>query len=665
MTNYGLFFIVGLGMGAAYAALAMGLVVIHKGTGTINFAQGAMAVYGAYVYDEIRKTGRLVLPVGELDVGDGFVTALILGLATAALLGLAVHLLVFRRLRAAPPLAKVVASVGLMIALQALVVLRFDGDARAVAPILPNEVVRWGSLSFSRDRLYLTAIVVLLGVALWAYFRFTRIGLATRAASENERAASLSGFSPELLAGGAWVLSSTFTGLVAILAAPSTSLNPTNYTLFVIPALAVALLARLDSLAVACLGGLLLGAGQSEISLLVSRPWWPEWATVGVADALPFVLIVIALFAFGGSLPDRGAVQAIALPPVFRSRNRPWVVAGGTVAGLAALVVTSGSYRFGLISSMIFALIALSWVVLTGLVGQISLAQAGIAGAAGFVLSKVTTDAGIPFPLSLLVASACATVLGVAVGVPALRIRGAQLAVVTLAGAVALERFVFRNPYFSPPEGNPISSPSLFGIDLSVRRGDDLIRLPFGVMVLVVLVLAALAVGNLTRSDTGRMFLAVRSNERAAAAAGIDVAATKLTAFAIASFLAGVGGCLIGYSRGQLSADSFTIFVGVSLLAWAYLGGITSVSGALIAGVAAPLGISYVVLDRNVHLGRYYVLISGIALIATAVQNPNGIVGRSRASREAMAARRRERAAARGTATGIGARETTPSPSGV
>jgi branched-chain amino acid transport system permease protein len=537
-----------------------------------------------------------------------------------------------------------VASVGLMIALQALVVLRFTSDARAVAPILPNEVVEWGHLSFSRDRLYLASVVALLGVALWAYFRFTRVGLATRAASENERAASLSGFSPDWLAGSTWVVSSTCIGLVAILAAPSTTLSSTNYTLYVIPALAVALLARLDSLGVACIGGLVLGAAQSEISLLVSRTWWPEWGSVGVSDALPFVLIVIALFAFGGSLPERGAAQAEPLPPVFRSENRPWVVALGALGALLALAVTSGSYRFGVISSMVFALLAQSCVVEPGLIGQISLGQAGIAGAAGFVLSKVTTDLGLPFPLSLVSAAACATVLGVAVGVPALRIRGAQLAVVTLAGAVALERLVFRNPYFSPPAGNPIEPPSLLGLDLSVRRGDDLMRLPFGIMVLVILVLAALGVGNLTRSDTGRTFLAVRSNERAAAAAGIDVAAAKLTAFAMASFLAGLGGCLIGYSRGQLSADSFTIFVGVSLLAWAYLGGITSVSGALVAGIFAPLGISYVVIDRNIHLGRYYALISGVALILTAVQNPNGIVGQSRASRAAMAARRRERA---------------------
>jgi branched-chain amino acid transport system permease protein len=122
--------------------------------------------------------------------------------------------------------------------------------------------------------------------------------------------------------------------------------------------------------------------------------------------------------------------------------------------------------------------------------------------------------------------------------------------------------------------------------------------------------------------------LAVRSNERAAASVGVDVARAKLVAFAVSSFLAGVGGCLLGYSRGQLSADSFGVTVGLSLLAFAYLGGITSVAGAVVAGTLAPLGIGYVVLDRTFELGRHYLLVSGLLLVATAVLNPVGIAGR-------------------------------------
>ncbi|MGV9453807.1 ABC transporter permease [Streptomyces sp. NPDC003635] len=635
MNAYLSMLVVGLGVGTAYAALATGLVAVHKGTGILNFAQGAMAMWGVYVYDEIRKTGRLVLPVGSVPVDDGLAAAVTVSLLTSTALGVSAHFLVFRPLRAAPQLAKVVATIGIMLATQALVVLRFTSQPRTVAPILPNTAVTWGDVTFSRDRLYLAAVAALAAAVLWAYFRFTRTGLATRAASENETAASLFGYSPDLLAAVTWGLVGAVTGIVTILAAPVTGLNPVNYTLYVVPALAVALIARLRSLGTACTAGLALGAFQSGVTYLGTKEWWPSWAGTGAADALPFVVIVVCLFLLGRRLPGRGGVETAALPPVRVPRMRAATILMWTALGLALLTVTAGSYRFGVVSSMIMAVIALSLVVLTGLIGQISLAQAAFAGASGFTLSKFSTDAGLPFPLSLLAAGAVAALLGVLVGLPALRIRGAQLALVTLAGAVTIERLVFRNPHLSAPGGELIEDATLFGLDLGVREGTELVRLPFAAMVLTVLMLAAVGVGNLARSATGRAFLAVRSNERAAAAAGIDVAATKLVAFALASFLAGVGGCLIGYSRGQLSADSFSVLAGLSFLAFAYLGGITSIAGAMVAGLLAPSGLAYVFFDRSIDLGEYYVLVSGIGLVLTAVLNPDGIAVRAGADTKA------------------------------
>ena len=269
------------------------------------------------------------------------------------------------------------------------------------------------------------------------------------------------------------------------------------------------------------------------------------------------------------------------------------------------------------------------------------------------MLSKITVDLGVPFPLSLVMSSLVAAAFGVVIGIPALRVRGANLAVVTLAAAVALERFVFRNPELTKPAGNPISKPVFFGLSLAIQSGRNVARWQFGIAVLVVVVLAGLAVGNLARSASGRRFLAIRSNERAAAAAGVDVAANKLLAFTMSSFLAGLGGSLIGYSRGQLSADSFTAAVGLGFLAFAYLGGITSVKGAIIAGTLAPLGVGYVVLDRWLNLGNSYGVIAGLSLIVTALINQEGIAGATRKSR------RSERATS-GAVTELDVSEATP-----
>ena len=630
MDQHLLFLIVGLGGGAAVAALAMALVTTYRGTGVINIAQGSMAMWAAFVYDELRRTGDLVLPIGKVHVGVdiGGWAAAATGVLSAAAVALLLHLSVFRPLRAAPALARVVASVGVALVLQALALLRFGTTRRAVPALLPNDPVEVRSIAFSADRLWLAGVAAGLAILLWAYGRFTRAGLATRAAAQDEEGAILLGHAPDRLAGLTWVLGAVIGGVLAILASPTTGLDTISWTLLVVPALACALVGRLESIGIACAAGLLLGAIQSEITLLSSRTWWPDAATVGVAQSVPFMVIVAALFLAGRSLPDRGSARLDPLPPVVVPRARPLPAAGVVALGAAGVLLTTGTYRFGVITSMIVALIALSLVVLTGLVGQISLAQAAFAGSAGFTLSKLGT--AVPFPLSMLVAATVAAGLGLLVGIPALRIRGVHLAVVTLAAGVAVEQLVFRNPELSSATGNHIPDPSLFGIDLAVRRGADIARWQFGFLVLAVLALAALAVSNLARSGTGRALLAVRSNERAAAAVGVDVARTKLLAFTISSFLAGLGGTLLGYSRGQLSADSFGVVVSLSVLAFAYLGGITSVGGALVAGSLAPLGIGYVVLERSLELGDRYLLVSGLLLLVTAVANPGGIAGRTR-----------------------------------
>ncbi len=655
MEQYLLFAVVGLGFGSIYAAVSMGVVITYRGTGVINFATGAMAMWGAYVYDELVRSGDLVFPVAmvphSVSLGeDGslpFALSFVLALASCSLIGLLVHFAVFRPLRRAPVLARVVASVGVLLTIQALIVLQFTSTPRNVPPILPNEPVSMAGISFSRDRLWLTAVVVLIAVALWAWFRFTRLGLAIRASAENERAVGLARYSPQLLAGTTWVLSSTVVGAVIILSSPTVILNPLTYVLAIVPALAAALIGRLSSIGITVSAALALGVMQSIVVFQASKTWWPDWAVSGLGDAVPFVVIVLALFFVGDALPSRGAVESDPLPEVFRPKMRPQVVVVMVLAAGAAVVLTSGSYRFGIITSMIITIITLSLVVLTGLVGQISLAQAGIAGTAGFALSKLGDAAGIPFPISPLLAALVATAFGVLVGIPALRIRGAQLAVVTLAGAVALEKFIFRNPSFTEVAGNPISDPTLFGLNMGVREGRTIARVEFGILVLILMAICAVLVGNLARSATGRRFLAVRSNERAGASIGISIANTKLLAFGIASFMAGLGGSFIGYSRGQLSADSFTVLVGLSFMAFAYLGGITSVSGAVIGGTFAPLGIGFVILDRNLELGTAYGLLAGIGLVLTAIFNPEGIAGANRKNFEKMKAMLAARAAAK------------------
>jgi branched-chain amino acid transport system permease protein len=209
-----------------------------------------------------------------------------------------------------------------------------------------------------------------------------------------------------------------------------------------------------------------------------------------------------------------------------------------------------------------------------------------------------------------------------------------SLAVVTLAGAVALEQFGFLNSRWGGgPRGSPVDQPSIGGLNLapdaSFRGLDGDLPSPiFGFLVLAATVLLALLVANIRRSSLGQRMLAVRSNERAAAAAGINVRNTKLAGFGIAAFIAGMAGALYAYNFGSVSSSRFGAVAALGLIAFAYFGGITMVSGAVIAGIGATEGLFPHGFDEWFGLnGNWALLIGGFALIITLLVNPEGIAG--------------------------------------
>ncbi len=643
MSTYIYFAVLGLSSGAIYVGLATGVQAVYLASGVINFAQGAVAMWGAYVFVELRTSGQLVLPIGSIGLGSHvpLVVDILLGLISAVVVAALAHFLVFRPMKRSPILARVVASVALLVTLEALAELRFGGSSVTVPPILPSGSIRFQGHLLPEADLILGGVAVVVAVGLWWWFRYTTMGVATRGGAANPDGISLLGYSPNRLGAVAWVMAAVVSSFIVMMASNASGLDPTTYTLDIVPALAVLLLARLSSLGIITIAGLGLGMFQSVISLLMSKPWWPTWAQSGVQVAIPFVIIVIVLFFTNHGLVSRGDEDAAQLPHVRIPKLRLRTALPALALGVVALLVTSGTYRYGVETSMVLALVALSYVIITGYVGQISLAQISFAGAAGFMLSKVTTSWHVPFPGDLLFSSLVAAALGLVMAVPAFRMRGAQLAIVTIAAAVAIQDFVFANPSLTPVAGNPIGEPRLFGFDLSVRSGSDISTLQFGILVLVIVALVLVLFVVLARGATGRSFLAVRSNERAAGAAGLNVTAVKLVAFGLSAFIAGVAGCLIGYSRGQLSVDSFTVFVGLELLAVAYLGGITSVTGAFLAGLLGPLGVVYVFLNSTLNLGQYYSLVAGLGLLVTAVLNQEGMAGKVRTEYERIRSKRR------------------------
>ncbi|MGD9958300.1 ABC transporter permease [Nocardioides sp.] len=636
--------ILGLALGAVFAVFANCLVAVYRATGIINFAQGAMAMWGAYVMSQLNKDGVLVLPIGRITLSEeplGLWPSAIIGLVCGVVLTLLCHFLVFRPLRKAPALSQVVASVGLLLFLQSLVSIRFGNFNVRMAPLVPNESFTLGSVQVSRVSLVSVIVAFVVCLLLWSYFRFTRWGIATRAGSEGEFGLRLMGYSPDRLSAIVWGFTGFFSTAIVMVAGSLVGLDTTIYTFAVISALAVALVGLLKSFWGAFVAGVALGGFQAWMTYESAQPWWPSWAKVGLTDAVPFLVIILVLVLFGHGIPARGRIAEPRLPAVTIPRIRPVLATLCTLVTVLALVMTSGNYRYAIFSSIILTILFLSFTVLTGYLGQISLAQMAFAGTAGFALSKIQENVGIPFPVSVVMATAIATVMGVVIGAPALRIRGAQLAVITLAAAIVVQKFIFQNNVFTPLTGNPLDEPTLFGINLAVREGTNVARLQFGLFCLAVLIVVMIVLALLLGGRTGQAFLAVRANERAAASIGIDVSRTKLLGFAISSAVAGLAGCLISYSQGQVVAAAFLVIVGLSMLATVYLGGIGSFAGAVVAGIIGPAGIVYLFLNQTVDLGVYYPLIAALLLIVTAIFNPIGIAGGTRVLWDLVMSRQR------------------------
>lgn len=630
MSDYLFFMILGLGAGAAYALLGLGIVLVFRGSGVINFAQGAIAMWVAYVFALLQQSGRYVVPipgVPDLTIEEGGVgntASVLIALATAFLLGLFLHVAIFRWLRESSPLAKVVATVGVMLTLQAVAVMKFGSVPVRVSEIFSTKPIHLLGFTIPRDRIYLAVITVAVGILLWALYRFTRFGLVTRAAAESEKGASLLGYSANLVAAANWALGSVVAGLGGILLAPIVGLNPVSLIYLVIPALAAALIGRFTSLGATIVAGLAIGALESGVlKLQTDFAWLPDGS---IGRVIPLTAIIGALYFFGDRLPTRASLSPPRLPRATPPRSPAILAAGLFVVLLPLLFVLSSQYRAALIISMVAAVVCMSFVVLTGYLGQISLATMTLAGISGFLLSHLSSSWGVPFPFDAILAATVAAVVGAVIAIPALRIRGVTLAVVTLALAVTVDDWLFQREWFvGDVAGAAVEPPSLFGIKLGIYEGGNYPNPVFGLFVLLVLAITVACVATLRNNRLGRRMLAIRSNERAAAATGIRVTQVKIIAFAISALLAGLAGALTGYRVLSLSSTSFSVFVTIAFLAVAYLGGISSVQGGLVGGLLAAGGLGFVFFENVVHLDKsWQPLIGGLALIVVVILQPDG-----------------------------------------
>ncbi len=367
------FLIIGLGAGATYALFAQGAVLIYRGSGLVNFAQGAIGTFAAYMafVDLVGEQGWPALP------------AVVVAVLAAGLVSLLFQVIVLRALRNAAAIIRVIATIGLLGLLQAIVLKRYGAANQPVDAFLPDDVFRVGGYVVQESRLYLVGITLLLTLALWAWTRYTRVGLAISASAQNERAVQTLGWSPGFLAALTWTMGGMLGGLAAVLAAPLTGLSAVTFTIVVtVAGLGAALLGGFQSFPLTLLGGLIIGVGESMATLYggdVTDLFGQELIT-GLNRLPAFLVIFIVVVVRGRGLPLRSHV-AVRLPKLGSGQIN---VRGVLIASGIVLVLLFGAmndaWAQATYISLATGVMVLSIIVLTGYAGQISLAQWAFAG---------------------------------------------------------------------------------------------------------------------------------------------------------------------------------------------------------------------------------------------------------------------------------------------
>jgi sulfate-transporting ATPase len=603
VTEFLQFAILGLGLGAAYTLVAQGVVLIYRGSGVVNFAHGTFAMAGGYTFYELEHAGA------------GFGAALLAAVALGTLLGVATQLLVMGPLRNAAPITRVIATLGIFVALQAAATLKYGDSLEYVDQFLPQHLFAFGGIKIQLDRIELWAIAVALTACLAIVMRRSVVGLATSAAAQNERGVATLGWSPTQLATLNWAVGGALAGLAGALIAPLTGLLVVNLTLLIVPALAAALLGRFDSFWLTLVGATGIGIIQSLCVRYVTQ--------TGAADAIPFLVIILVLVVTGRSLPLRSHVGE-KLPSVGTGLIRPLpTILLAVLMGFLLTDVFSTTWVDAFTVSMTIAIILLSVVVVTGFAGQISLAQFAFAGLGAWVAGRLVSAEHWPFWGAALAGLAAAVLFGVLLGAPALRTRGVNLAVVTLGLAVVVQRTIFENvDYTGGISGTQIGFTHLFGLDVNAIFFPD----RYGLMVLGALVIVLVGVGNLRRSAAGRRLIAIRTNERAAASLGISVTGGKLYAFGLAATIAALGGILLGFRSTNVVFTNFGALQSIYTIAWTVIGGLGYVLGALVGATFVPGGTASLFNQLLSGIDRWLILISGAIVVLILLGNPDGLI---------------------------------------
>ncbi|MGP3983150.1 branched-chain amino acid ABC transporter permease [Streptomyces sp. KR80] len=535
------FVVVGITTGSVYGLAAMGLVLTYKTSGIFNFAHGAIAALAAFAYYELRVVRGLPWPVA---------------LAVAVVVVPPIIALVMERitrgLAGGTPTTKIVATVGLQLAITMALVAHYGGAGMDFPDFLPTDSVELIGVNVGIDQL-ISAIVAAAGaLGFFVFFRLSPMGVKMRAVVDDPSLLALAGTSAFVVRSWAWLIGCWFAAVSGVLLAPQIGLDALLLTLLVVQAYGAAAVGLFSSLPLTYAGGLLIGVLAALATKAVSR----SEVLSGLPPALPFlVLFAVLLLAGRKKLVEVGGHRPAppSRPLMSRAAARTLAVAAVAVAAVVPFVVGSKLPVYS--TALVFVLIFSSLHLLVRTSGQVSLAHAALVAVGASTFSHLAVGAGLPWLFAVLLAGAVAVPVGALVAIPAIRLSGLYLALATFGLGLLLERVVYGSVWmFGATSTLPATRPALF-------EGDT----AFYYVLLAFAVAGSLLIAGLGRSRLGRLLRAMADSPTTLSTLGLGVNVTRVTVFAISAFIAGVAGALYA-SQGQSATG--VPFVSYASLTW-------------------------------------------------------------------------------------------------
>jgi ABC-type branched-subunit amino acid transport system ATPase component/ABC-type branched-subunit amino acid transport system permease subunit len=628
----------GILQGLVYALVAFGLVLIYRATGVINFAQGQIGAFGGYA---------MALLYVRYDVPFGL--SVPIALASGVALGVAAEL-ILRRLFTQPRLLLFVATLGITQLIQ-LLQLRLpipEEQASSVSyPVLLSGTWDIGPVTITGPQLTVLVAVPLLMVFLGWLLTKSHFGKQVRATADNAPSAALAGISVRAVSTKVWALAGLLAAFSALLIAPlqggniavvQTALGPKLLLL----SLTAAMFGRMKSFGLTVVGGITVGVIDALFVTWAQAGEAPAGSNVAAVFVLLLVLMLVAGRNAGMGSDDwsltpklRSASEELRAHPLFKASTLigVGVLVVGALLLPALLDKPTDFLRYAAIP--VFLIVALSATVLTGWGGQLSLGQFGFAAIGGYATVYFSQD--FPYLLSLLFGVVAGVLVALIIGVPALRIKGLFLAVVTLAFALAVRNFVILNETLAPEGGGGaqlnVNRRTGFNLLFWEVRGNNFEGIYY--FCLFVALLALVLVWRVRRTGVGRSIIAVRDNEATASAYTVAATKTKILAFAISGGLAALAGGLLPLtaSNGQftLSPLGFDIEQSLRIISVAVVGGISSITGAVL-GTLLIVGLP-IVFDGTEQV---QLLASSIGMLIVLLYFPGGLISIVHAGRDLL-----------------------------